>query len=55
MTERKAHQVVALALEGRALGDRQRHYLAWLLDQADELAAGAPPERDQGGGGEVGL
>jgi hypothetical protein len=40
LTERRAHQVVALALEGRTLGDRQRAYLAWLVAQADELARG---------------
>jgi hypothetical protein len=34
LTERRAHQVVRLALAGALLGARQRRYLAWLLDVA---------------------
>jgi hypothetical protein len=55
LTERKAYQCVALALEARPLGERQRHYLAWLIAQADELAAGPPPDPQgwgEGRGGE---
>jgi hypothetical protein len=46
LTEERARQVVALALEGRALGERQLRYLAWLLSIADDYLDGRVPGED---------